>query len=148
MLLHFAYGSNMDRALMRAHCPSAQPLGTARLGDYRFLIARAGYASLEPSAGASVSGVVWRLAPADLAALDRYESVETGLYEHAIVCVRLRGRSAKALAYIACDAAPGVPRAGYVELVLRAARLWRLPDRYVHELARWMMAASVQGATA
>jgi hypothetical protein len=34
--LHFAYGSNMSRALMVPRCPSAVELGTAVLAGYRF----------------------------------------------------------------------------------------------------------------
>ena len=29
MTLHFAYGSNMNRALMQSHAPEAKPLGIA-----------------------------------------------------------------------------------------------------------------------
>ena len=42
MTLHFAYGSNMSRALMRVHAPEAQPVGPAQLPGYRFLITRSG----------------------------------------------------------------------------------------------------------
>ena len=38
MTLHFAYGSNMSRALMRARCPSAEALGVATLAGWRFVI--------------------------------------------------------------------------------------------------------------
>src|SRR5438132_940098 len=54
--LHFAYGSNMSRTLMRAHAPDAQPIGCARLCGYRFIITRDGHASVVPRAGSSVHG--------------------------------------------------------------------------------------------
>ena len=38
MTLHFAYGSNMSRALMQARCPRAEAIGTATLSGWRFLI--------------------------------------------------------------------------------------------------------------
>ena len=47
MTLHFAYGSNMSRALMRRRCPGARGLGPARLEGWRYIITRDGYASLE-----------------------------------------------------------------------------------------------------
>jgi len=47
-MLHFAYGSNMHRAVMRKHAPSAVPLGVARLEGYRFIITADGYASIDP----------------------------------------------------------------------------------------------------
>ncbi len=37
-MLHFAYGANMSRAVMRRHAPSAQPIGVAQLANYRFVI--------------------------------------------------------------------------------------------------------------
>jgi hypothetical protein len=48
-MLHFAYGSNMHRAVMRKHAPAAEPLGVARLAGYRFVITADGYASVEPA---------------------------------------------------------------------------------------------------
>ena len=38
VMLHFAYGSNMSRAVMRRHAPDAEPIGVAALADHRFLI--------------------------------------------------------------------------------------------------------------
>ncbi|HXW23776.1 MAG TPA: gamma-glutamylcyclotransferase family protein, partial [Xanthobacteraceae bacterium] len=80
MTLHFAYGSNMSRALMQRRCPGARALGPARLDGWRFTIMREGYASIVPAAGAAVHGVAWRLSPRDLAALNAYESLDRGLY--------------------------------------------------------------------
>src|SRR5712692_1854169 len=73
MTLHFAYGSNMSRALMRGRCPAARALGAASLEGWRFVITRDGYASLVRDCGALVHGVLWRLTPRDLAALHAYE---------------------------------------------------------------------------
>src|SRR4051812_19346891 len=98
-MLHFAYGSNMDRVLMRANCPSARPLGTAILRDHRFIIAACGYASVERRNGACVRGVLWRLTPRDVGALDRYESVATGLYDRDTRAVQGPMRRAQALVY-------------------------------------------------
>src|ERR1700704_1943306 len=80
MVLHFAYGSNMSRTLMRARCASAAARGTAQLPGWRFLITQDGYASIVPAAGATVHGVLWRLAPRDLAAINAYEALSVGLY--------------------------------------------------------------------
>ena len=46
MPLHFAYGSNKSRALMRQHCPQARALGTAVLTHHRFIVMADGYASI------------------------------------------------------------------------------------------------------
>jgi gamma-glutamylcyclotransferase (GGCT)/AIG2-like uncharacterized protein YtfP len=135
-MLHFAYGSNMDRALMRANCPLAKPLGTAVLRDHRFIIAACGYASVEPCTGASVHGVLWRLTPRDVEALDGYESVATGLYDRDMLTVQGRTGRTTALVYVACARGRGRPKPGYLELVVAAARDWQLPDDYVMSLAQ------------
>ena len=38
-MLHFAYGSNMDRAAMLLRCPGARAIGPARLDAWRFILA-------------------------------------------------------------------------------------------------------------
>ena len=38
MTLHFAYGSNMSRALRGARCRGAEAIGTATLSGWRFVI--------------------------------------------------------------------------------------------------------------
>jgi hypothetical protein len=139
MLLHFAYGSNMSRALMRPRCPNAVALGTARLADWRFVIARAGYASVVPAAGDVVHGVVWDLSARDVAAINAYEGLHAGLYRRRMLPVRLDGdgRRVRALTYVASDAAAGRPRPGYLGVVLAAARDWDLPADYVARLRRF-----------
>ena len=46
MTLHFAYGSNMSRALMSARCPGAEAIGTATLSGWRFVINPEGFGSI------------------------------------------------------------------------------------------------------
>jgi hypothetical protein len=136
-VLHFAYGSNMDRVSMRRRCPTATALGTARLDHWRYLVTRDGYASIAPAPGEVVHGVLWRLAPRDLAAVNAYESLDSGLYRRCLLPVRRGGRRVRALVYVARDRCAGRPRPGYQDLVVRAARDWRLPADYVRQLERW-----------
>jgi gamma-glutamylcyclotransferase (GGCT)/AIG2-like uncharacterized protein YtfP len=135
MTLHFAYGSNMSRALMRRRCPEAHALGPARLDGWRFVITCDGYASLVRDPGARVHGVLWRLTPRDLAALDAYEQPA---YVRRIVPVRHGAPRRPALVYLAPERGGGKARPGYQELVVAAARDWRLPPAYVAGLARWI----------
>jgi hypothetical protein len=135
-MLHFAYGSNMDRALMMRRCPTARAIGPARLDDWRFMVTRDGYASVSPAPGRVVHGVLWRLGPRDLAAVNAYESLDSGLYRRRMLAVRAV-RTAQALVYIARERAPGRPKPGYQDLVLAAARDWKLPEDYIDELRRW-----------
>jgi gamma-glutamylcyclotransferase (GGCT)/AIG2-like uncharacterized protein YtfP len=135
-MLHFAYGSNMHVGLMRARCPDARVVGRAVLRGHRFVVTRDGYASVTAAPGGIVHGLLWRISPRDLAALDAYENIEAGLFRRVLLSVQTHGRSAKALVYIGRSGGPGRARAGYMELVAMAAREAGLPSDYVAGLDR------------
>jgi len=138
MTLYFAYGSNMCRAPMRARCPSAREVGVAMLAGHRFIVTRDGYASVVPAPGGVVHGLVWRLASRDVAALNAYERLDTGLYRMVTLPVRLGARQVAAMVYVARSRTPGLPRRRYFASVLAAARELELPPDYVDALARWL----------
>lgn len=137
-MLHFAYGSNMSAAVMRRHAPGARPLGAAALANYRFVITADGYASVEPKRGGAVHGLLWQLAPRDRIMLDLWEGVAGGFYRAETLPVRQAGRLRPALVYRARPRRAGRPRAGYMELVIAAARAARLPADYIAALQRWL----------
>jgi cation transport regulator ChaC len=134
---YFAYGSNMNRGLMRRRCPGAVALGRARLDGWRFVITADGYASVVPAAGGRVHGVLWRLTPRDRAALNRYESLDSGLYTVLHLLIQGPARRLAALVYVGRRRTPGRPRPGYLAPVLAGAREFGLPEDYVRALARW-----------
>ena len=105
MTLHFAYGSNMSRALMGMRCPGATALGTATLAGWRFVVIREGFGSIAPQPGRVVHGVLWRLGPRDIAAINAYECLDSGLYVRRWLPVQWGSGRASALVYI-------VPRRG------------------------------------
>lgn len=127
----------MSRPLMRRHCPAAQEAGTAALVGYRFLITADGYASIVAAPGETVHGVLWRLTPRDLAALNAYESLSSGLYFKTTLPVHMGARRVAAMVFIARARAEGRPKAGYLDVVLAAARDWDLPEPYLRSIARW-----------
>jgi gamma-glutamylcyclotransferase (GGCT)/AIG2-like uncharacterized protein YtfP len=135
MTLHFAYGSNMSRALMHRRCPGARALGPAQLDGWRFVITCDGYASLARDRGARVHGVLWRLTPRDLAALNAYEQPA---YLRRVLAVHHGAARRPALVYLAPERGGGKARPGYQELVVAAARDWKLPAAYVGGLVRWI----------
>jgi gamma-glutamylcyclotransferase (GGCT)/AIG2-like uncharacterized protein YtfP len=148
MVLHFAYGSNMSRPLMEERCADAEAIGPARLDNWRYVIAGDGYASIVRSLGSVVHGVLWRLTPRDLAALNNYESLDSGLYRRRMLTVRHGGKRVQALVYIGRSGTAGRPRPGYQDdVVVPAARAWGLPARYVAELARWSASAGAAART-
>lgn len=135
--LHFAYGANMSRAVMRKYAPGARPLGVAELADHRFVITADGYASVEPARGQTAHGVLWRITPRDRVLLDAWENVGGGLYRAETLAVRGAGGRTAALVYFARPGAEGRPKLGYIELVVAAAREWDLPQSYIRALEAW-----------
>jgi hypothetical protein len=107
---------------MRARCPGAEALGTATLAGWRFVINPEGLGTVAPQPGGYVHGVLWRLTARDLAAVNAYESVDSGLYLRRRLAVRCGERRAAALVYIARREGEGRPRPGYIGVVVEAAR--------------------------
>lgn len=134
-MIYFAYGANMERGAMAKRCAAAQPLGAALLRGWRYVIAQ-GYGSVAPAAGMCVFGVLWRLTPRDLAALNAFESLDSGLYRRVMLTVEVGSQRVRALVYVGKRRGGGRPMPGYQERLVAAAQEWRLPERYVAELQR------------
>jgi len=137
MTLYFAYGSNLNRAAMARRCPTARALGPAVLEGHTFFIGVDGWGSVKPSGGSAVHGVLWRLAPRDIAALHAYELLHQGLYDVRYLPVRFGARRHTAMIYLLRRRAPGQPKPGYVEMIAASARGWKLPERYIRSVERW-----------
>jgi gamma-glutamylcyclotransferase (GGCT)/AIG2-like uncharacterized protein YtfP len=135
MMLYFAYGSNMERAAMRRRCDAAQEVGPALLRGWRYVIA-AGYGTIVPAAGMCVFGVLWKLTPRDLAALNIFENLDSGLYRRIMLTVEIGGERARALVFVGRQRGKRRPAPGYQERVIAAAEEWRLPKRYIAQLRR------------
>ena len=120
---------------MRARCAAAVPLGPAVLRGWRYVIAH-GYGSVESAPGVCVHGVLWRLTPRDLAALNAFENLDSGLYRRAMLTVEFGTKRVRALVYVGRERGRRRAMPGYQERIVAAARDWRLPPRYIAELAR------------
>lgn len=77
--LYFAFGSNLVLEQMLSRCPSAEVVGRAILKGYRLAFAGhsirwgGGVATVLPTRGSFVEGVIYSLTWDDLIALDRHE---------------------------------------------------------------------------
>lgn len=147
MPLYFAYGSNIDRAAMLQRCPASKPVGIARLMRHRFMIFDEGYASVVRDPQRVVWGMVWELALADIPALDRYESLSTGLYTKVVQPVVTEQGPRRAVVYIGRSAKSGTPRPGYMEGVIEAAQHAGLPEEYIRSLGIWLPKMPTSAAT-
>ena len=120
---------------MHQRCPAAQDMGTARLDAWRFLINQQGYATIVPDQSAYVLGVLWSLTSACEAALDDYEEIASGLYTKASIEIQ----DTPTLVYLATNALPGRPLAGYLEAIIAEAYRRGFDPAYITQyLKPWM----------
>jgi gamma-glutamylcyclotransferase (GGCT)/AIG2-like uncharacterized protein YtfP len=138
MPLYFAYGANMDLAVMAQRCPSSTPVSIARLPRHRFIINSDGYSTVVRDARAEVHGVLWNLALADVRGLDRFEEVDQGLYVKAQQPVLTQQGPRRAMIYLGSSAVPGRPVAGYLEGIIASAVHWDFPAGYRAMLSGWL----------
>jgi hypothetical protein len=113
------------------------------LRGWRYVIA-GGFGTITPAAGMRVFGVLWRLAPRDLATLNAYENLDSGLYRRMMLTVEIDGQRMRALVYAGRKRGKRRPAPGYQERVVAAAQDWRLPPHYIAQLAR--LAPGYRGA--
>ncbi len=81
-------------------------------------------------------GLLWDLALADVAALDRYEGLPQGLYAKLTQPVVAGQGPRQAIVYIGANAGPGAARPDYIAEVIAAARSWPLAAEAIEALER------------
>lgn len=140
---YFAYGSNMDLEQMLDRCPSARPLGAARLEGHRLEFAGhssswgGAVATIRPCDGAEVWGVAYSLEGTDLDALDRFEGAPV-VYHRAPLTVGVHAASGaryyrRAVLYKHRDPAPrSAPARAYIDTLLRGAARWGIDPCLIH----------------
>ena len=133
---YFAYGSNLCAAQMSGRCPGATDPRRAVLTDHDWLINERGVATVEPSPGGVVHGVLWRLTGEDLAALDIAEGVPNR-YRRDALTVDTDAGPTRAWVYIDPRVEPGPPRDGYLQRVIDGAVQHQLPHGWIEFLRGW-----------
>ncbi|MDI6857618.1 MAG: gamma-glutamylcyclotransferase [Dehalococcoidia bacterium] len=140
--LYFAYASNMDPHTYRRRCPRAVPLGRARLPGYRLAFTRysrqrkGGSADIVEDAACEVWGVLYEVDDTCIATMDRVEGVPTAYRRERVTVVDDAGDAREALTYVANKTGDFYPGRSYVEVILRGARAYALPDDYIATLER------------
>ena len=105
--------------------------------NHRFVINRDGWATVVPSKGECVHGVLWLMSTECECSLDGQEDVAGGLYGKASLgVVMLDGTDIKAMAYVARTGEPGLPNPGYLEGIMTWAGVWEFPSEYRSHLSK------------
>ena len=133
---YFAYGSNLDVTQMVRRCPDATDPRPATLADHDWLINERGVATVEPSEGGQVHGVLWHVSNHDLAVLDSAEGVPVRYRRDRMTVLTVHG-PLEAWVYVDPRVEPGAPRPGYLERIIAGARHHGLPRRWLEFLERW-----------
>jgi hypothetical protein len=133
---------------MQRYCPTAEPVGVGSLSDYRLSFETygpddpRGGCNLQQAAGEEILGILYELAPGELAALDDISGVDRGYYERIDITVVKEGHEVPAVTYrIPAPGGPFHPPADYVRPILDGAREWQLPEKYIAKLAQIIEAA-------
>ena len=139
-MLYFAFGSNMSPRQTPRRCPGAQPVGAARLGNWRLILPANSGATIIPEPGAETHGVLWRFQPHHAGLMDRWENVAGGVYRRRWLRVEHRELGiVTALTYISDRRYPGQGRPSYINsAMLFGAAHFGLPDDYADEIRGWL----------
>ena len=127
--LYFAYGSNINLEHMAYRCPDATVVGPVAVENYELLFRRGGFATIAPSEGGKVHGLLWSITPDCERSLDRYEGYPR-FYDKRMVTVRDgEGRSLSVMAYIMDERfrEPMLPSATYYNGILEGYQQNGLP---------------------
>jgi gamma-glutamylcyclotransferase (GGCT)/AIG2-like uncharacterized protein YtfP len=128
---YFAYGSNLFAPQMAALAPCARAVGPTTISDWELSINEHGVLSIRQSPGGVVHGLLWSCTASDLAALDRFEAVDEGLYVREVTIVAAH-TTETAFVYRSVSTRTGLPRPGYLEIaVLPPMRSLAFPRAYI-----------------
>ncbi len=116
-----AYSVGLNRAEMAKHCPTAKPIGTTELKNFKLAL-RGGnacaLATIEKAKGSSVPALLWEITPQDEAAFDRWIGMPEQ-YRKEMIKVTWNGTAMDVLAYILIGHKPqNKPSAFYYSTLL------------------------------
>lgn len=137
-MIYAAYGSNLDPQQMATRCPHSPLRGVGWLQGWRLTFGGDGWDGALPTlaeqAGAQVFVGLYDVPESDAAALDGWESADSGLYRRLTVRVSTLDGEVLAWAYVLNDFEGGLPSARTLGILADAAQLAGAPADYVAEL--------------
>jgi hypothetical protein len=143
-MIYFAYCTLLEVEGMRKYCPTAEPIGTARLPDYMLSFATYsasgtdGGCNLEKAVGRETWGVLYEVTPEELQALDLAAGLDKGYYEKIdVVVIDKDGAHISAVTYVIPQpGGPFRPSSAYTRPILVGARDLELPREYIADLEK------------
>lgn len=136
---YLAYGSNLDKAIMKNRCREAKFLGTGILEGYRLLFKGEEptvYATIEQWEGFSVPYVLWEISAVDEKNLDK-EAKYPQRYGKAEINITYNGETVKAMYYAQAETERvGQPMTHYVDVLEAAYRKYKFDKEILAEALR------------
>ncbi len=141
-MLYFSYGSFLDSATLKRHCPKAIYKGKALLPNWEVqfnFMSRTyngGVTGIEPAAAKLVRGVLYEVDNDELLHLDSIEGVPDGIYfRQTIFVIDEAGKAVKAATYRTTNPrGPFKPTKKYLGLMVSGAKEHGLDPDYVKAL--------------
>ncbi|MGI9157371.1 MAG: gamma-glutamylcyclotransferase [Marmoricola sp.] len=140
MTLYAAYGPNLDPARMSGRCPHSPMRGAGWLQGWRLTFGGAdigwdgAMATIVQDASEQVFVAVYDVTAEDIAAMDQWESVDTGLFRKIRVRVSMMNGEVVAWAYVLDAFEGGLPSASYLGVLADSAEAADAPSDYVAAL--------------
>ena len=140
MTLYAAYGPNMDPARMSERCPHSPLQGTGWLRGWRLTFGGEEYgwdgsmATIVEDPLEQVFVALYDVTDEDVAQLDEWESVSTGLFLKTRLRIDTLQGEELAWAYVLDAYEGGLPSASYLGILAEAAERASAPDDYVAAL--------------
>ncbi|MEN3009331.1 gamma-glutamylcyclotransferase family protein [Pseudothermotoga sp.] len=136
---YFAYGSNMyTDQIQRRVCRQHIEWKVGYLRDHKLVFNKpasdgTGYANIMLQKGSTVYGVLYKLTEKEMEVLDRFEG--SGYQRRELKITVEENRQVTAYVYIALQTMDGLlPRADYLERIIKGAKEHHLPQYYIQEL--------------
>ena len=123
---YIAYGSNINRTIMRRRCPDARAIGRITLSDAR-LVFRV-HADLIYEPGSFVPAVLWEISELDERSLDHAEGVHKDSYGKWYI--DYQGR--KCAIYLMIDGGVYPPAAYYADLIREGYKTFNLDQSFLN----------------
>jgi len=130
---YFAYAANLDKKLMKEHCPDSKPLFPARLPNYRLVFVgfsrkfQGGVASIIRTQGSKVPGAIYEISEADLRHLDITEGYPQEYNRINVTVFDEDGTAIEAITYIKKGREEeGKPSKEYAAMIYKGYREWGL----------------------
>ena len=140
MVLHAAYGSNMDPRQMGERAPHSPPAGSGWLPGWRLTFGgenrgwEGALATVVEDPLSQVFVMLYDIHELDERLLDAWEGGELGLYRKIRVRVQTLDGEELAWLYVLDDYEGGLPSARYLSILADAAQAAGAPDDYVTDL--------------